>query len=105
MEERWYVASRVGFGTKRPVPAWRTASFSRSEVRNRIPRQGERVRWGGWGSNPRPADYDKHGPDALYALTAQMTRIIALTALAALGLTADPVHARGPCADSFCYCA
>jgi hypothetical protein len=19
-------------------------------------------RWGGWGSNPRPADYEKHGP-------------------------------------------
>jgi len=23
---------------------------------------GERVRWGGWGSNPRPADYEKYGP-------------------------------------------
>jgi hypothetical protein len=20
------------------------------------------LRWGGWGSNPRPADYEKHGP-------------------------------------------
>jgi hypothetical protein len=20
------------------------------------------VRWGGWGSNPRPADYEKYGP-------------------------------------------
>ena len=19
-------------------------------------------RWGGWGSNPRPTDYEKHGP-------------------------------------------
>ena len=38
-----------------------------------------------------------------------VTGIIALTALAALGLSGDPVHepvhARGPCAQSSCYCA
>ena len=22
-----------------------------------------RNRWGGWGSNPRPADYEKYGPE------------------------------------------
>ena len=48
------------------------------------------MRWGGWGSNPRPADYEKYGPVhrthylhgchgsvppmALSALVAQMAR-------------------------------
>ena len=52
-------------------------------ARNR--RLAGHMRWGGWGSNPRPADYEKYGPHESYALPAQMTRIIALTALNTLG--------------------
>ena len=47
--------------------------------------------WGGWGSNPRPADYEKYG-HAPSPLAAQTTRIIALTAFTALGLSEAPVH-------------
>jgi len=27
------------------------------------------ARWGGWGSNPRPADYEKYGPVQTMAIT------------------------------------
>jgi hypothetical protein len=27
-----------------------------------LPSQGSNRRWGGWGSNPRPADYENYGP-------------------------------------------
>jgi hypothetical protein len=47
-----------------------------------------------------------HAPNAL---AAPMTRGIALTALAALGLSGapfhEPFHARGPFGPSSCYCA
>jgi len=60
------------------------------------------------GSNSRPADYEMYGP-AQHALAAQMTRIIALTALAVLGLSDapvhEPVHAEAPLVRSSYYCA
>jgi hypothetical protein len=34
-----------------------------------------------------------------------MTRVIALMALGALGLSEVPVHGRGAYIGSFCYCA
>jgi hypothetical protein len=65
--------------------------------------------WGGWGSNLRPADYEKCGFLHLCVLAAQMTRIIAPAALTTLGLSGapvhEPVHARGPSAPSSCYYA
>jgi hypothetical protein len=42
------------------------------------------LRWGWWGSNPRPADYEKYGPMLHAPLAAQMARAIALMALAHL---------------------
>ena len=45
-----------------------------------------------WGSNPRPADYEKYGLVHPSALAARMTRVIALTALTALGSSGAPVH-------------
>ena len=57
-------------------------------------------RWGGWGSNPQPADYEKYGPVHPCPPAALMTRDIALTALAVLGLSSEPCHepfhARSP---------
>jgi hypothetical protein len=35
------------------------SSLVSCNVSNVIP---VRLRWGGWGSNPRPADYEKYGP-------------------------------------------
>ena len=81
------------------------------------PRSGPRAtpdvpyksRWGGWDSNPRPADYEKHGSVHPCPLAAHMTRNIALTALAVLGLSGDPCHepfhARSSDSSAFCYCA
>ena len=54
------------------------------------------------------AVYKKYGL-VLHALAAQMTRVIALTLLAALGLFGksfpEPFHARGPDVPLSCYSA
>ena len=58
-----------------------------------------------------PMTYALRGACALpaYALAAPIAPAIALTALVALGLSGypvhEPVHARGLCALSSCYCA
>jgi hypothetical protein len=61
------------------------------------------------GLEPTTGGYEKYGPYAPSVLAAQITRIIALAALTALGLSSalvhEPVHARGPSAPSSCYCA
>ena len=47
MPKPWQPASLLGFGTKRLMPAWRTASFSRSELRiRRLAARGRRRRAG-----------------------------------------------------------
>jgi len=65
--------------------------------------------WGGWGSNPRPTDYEKYGllHEALYLH--RWHGSLALTAFAALGLSGtpvhEPVHGRGAYIPQSCYCA
>src|SRR6516225_5178528 len=49
-------------------------------------------RWGGWDSNPRPTDYEKHGFVHPCPLAARMALNMALTALVALGLSGLPFH-------------
>ena len=60
------------------------------------------------GLEPTPTDYEKYGR-APYALAAQMTQIIALTALTTLELSCEPFHepfhARDAHVPSSCYCA
>ena len=54
-----------------PYPAASKATFSRGSQPTRCAVAAARNRrifpgneeWGGWGSNPRPADYEKHGPE------------------------------------------
>jgi DNA recombination-mediator protein A len=82
----------TGFSARHAVTAARRRAL--------VPRPGPRLgkekqslrRWGGWDSNPRPADYEKHGSVHPCPLAAQMTRDIALMALAALGLSSEPCH-------------
>jgi hypothetical protein len=59
----------------------------------------------GWvETNPRPANYEKYGSMHSCPLAAQMTRDIALMALAVLGLSSEPFHARSPDDSASCYC-
>ena len=48
--------------------------------------------WGGWDSNPRPADYEKYAPVHPCPLAAPTARNITLMALTTLGLPGAPFH-------------
>ncbi len=75
-----------------------TSPYRRSASRNFSNFYSDRTTWGGWGSNPRPADYENYGP-ALRALyrhgyhgVAPLVALIAPFARTARSI--KPVHAR-----------
>jgi hypothetical protein len=51
-----------------------------------------RITWGGWGSNPRPADYENYGPGAPDALPARLPRSRATDGPHCTVRTGDSVH-------------
>src|SRR5271166_2134485 len=79
----------------------RRCSAIKAEAKAQLPLSWEPVS----GSEPMACRLQEARPRASCALAAQMTRVIAQTTLAALGLSDAPVHAETPPVPTSCYCA
>src|SRR5450755_1591282 len=79
----------------------RRRSTIKVEAKAKLPLNWEPVS----GIEPLTCRLQEVRPPALRTLAAQITRVMALTALAALGLSGEPVHARSSHVPTSCYCA